>query len=145
MPVWLRRKLEEEPKITRANKIQPDGTLIRVETIANQTPGLIPVLSELSRQDTEVESTFLCHPAVNHVFKRRGEGGFCGYRNIQTLISYVQEARASGHQQFPNRMPTILALQDMIERAWDMGYNTASRNDVGRIKNTRKYIGTSEV
>lgn len=145
MPTWLRKKLEEEPKITRANKIQPDGTIAKVETIANQTPGLIPVLSELSRRDDEVERTFLCHPMVRHVFKIRGEGGFCGYRNIQTLISYIQEARASGHENFPGRMPTILALQDMIEHAWGMGYNATSRNDIGSIKNTRKYIGTSEV
>jgi hypothetical protein len=82
---------------------------------------------------------------VRHVFKLRGEGGFCGYRNIQTLISYIQEARAVGHDRFPGRTPNILALQDMIERAWDRGYNTTARNDVGPIKNTRKYIGTSEV
>jgi hypothetical protein len=42
-------------------------------------------------------------------------------------------------------LPTILQLQDIIERAWDMGYNTVGRTETGGIKGTRKYIGTCEV
>lgn len=145
MPTWVRKILEQESKSTRTTKIQPDGTLAAVERIPNQTPGLIPVLAQLSDSDPDVKFSFLCNSTVRHVFKLRGEGDFCGYRNIGCLISYIRGACASGHEHFPKGVPTILELQNMIEHAWDQGYNTASRNDIGHVKNTRKYIGTSEV
>ena len=145
MPQALFKQLQDEAKITRVNTIRPDGTIVAVEKIPNQTAGLIPVLAQLSGSDPAVHTTYLCNPRVRHVFKMRNEGGFCGYRNIQSLITYIRDARASGHEHFPNRVPTIPELQDMIERAWDMGFNADSRDDIGSIKGTRKYIGTSEV
>lgn len=39
----------------------------------------------------------------------------------------------------------MLELQDMIERAWDMGFNSHGRIVTGGIRGTRKHIGTSEV
>lgn len=41
--------------------------------------------------------------------------------------------------------PSVLELQDMIERAWDMGFNSHGRIVTGGIRGTRKHIGTSEV
>ncbi|KAF5864975.1 hypothetical protein ETB97_005862 [Aspergillus alliaceus] len=35
-------------------------------------------------------------------------------------------------------------LQDMIENAWDMGFNSIGRIETGGIRGTRKYIGTPE-
>ncbi|EDN06499.1 DUF1671 domain-containing protein [Histoplasma capsulatum] len=72
------------------------------------------------------------------------EGGFCGYRNIQMLVSHIQDTRADGYEQFPGRLPTILRLQDLIEQAWDLGFNSNAQIETGGIKETRKYIGTSE-
>lgn len=43
------------------------------------------------------------------------------------------------------RGPSVLELQDMIERAWDMGFNSHGRIATGGIRGTRKHIGTSEV
>ena len=67
------------------------------------------------------------------------------YRNIMTMISYIQDAQSEGAQYFPNRIPGVLQLQDMIEKAWNMGYNSVARIETGGIRNTRKYIGTPEV
>ncbi|PGG99870.1 hypothetical protein GX51_06081 [Blastomyces parvus] len=144
MPSWLRKMLEEGPKVTVSNQIQPDGTLRRVEFVANEASHLIPVLAQLCELDETVEQVFLCNPATRHVFKMPKEGGFCGYRNIQMLVSYIQEARADGYEQFPGRLPTILRLQDLIEQAWDLGFNSTAQIETGGIKGTRKYIGTSE-
>jgi len=144
MPHWLRRMLEEDGKVRITNKIAPNGTLIKVETIVNETPDLVPVLARLSELDKSVVRAFYCSPAVGHVAKRSGEGGFCGYRNIQMLVSYIYLAQAHGHEHFPSRMPSILLLQDLIERAWDMGFNSDGRIETGGIRLTRKYIGTSE-
>lgn len=145
MPGWLLKLLDDGTKVTRENRIRRDGKLEKVEVAVNETRRLIPVLAQLCEQDESVTQAFLCNSDVRHVFKLPKEGGFCGYRNIQMLVSYIQDTGAQGHQNFPGRLPSILQLQDMIESAWDIGYNSAGRIETGGIQGTRKYIGTSEV
>ncbi|KAI5862841.1 peptidase family C78-domain-containing protein [Durotheca rogersii] len=72
------------------------------------------------------------------------EGGFCGYRNIQMLSSYIVGASAPGAEALRDRIPSIFRIQDYIEKAWDMGINTQGRIETGGVKGTRKYIGTPE-
>lgn len=144
MPNWLRKMLEDGGKVSITNRIGPDGSLVRVESIANETPNLVPVLARLSHFDRGVERAFYCSPEVRHVCKMHREGGFCGYRNIQMMVSYIQEAGATGANRLPGRLPSILKLQELIETAWDKGFNTSGRDETGGIKYTRKYIGTPE-
>ena len=144
MPQWLRRMLEDGAKVAVSNRIGPDGALIRVETVANETPKLVPVLARLSQLDRGVERAFYCSPEVRHVCKMHKEGGFCGYRNIQMLVSYIMDAEAPSAAKFPGRLPSILRLQDLIENAWDKGFNAGGRDETGGIRYTRKYIGTPE-
>lgn len=61
------------------------------------------------------------------------------------MISYIQETRAEGYQQFLGPIPNIFQLQEMIETAWDRGYNASGRAETGGIRGTRKFIGTPEV
>ena len=136
--------LETGAKVTVTNTIGRDGKIVRVKSVANETVGLVPVLARLSTLDDSVEHAFYCSPEVKHVCKMPKEGGFCGYRNIQMMISYIREAKAIGHEEFPDRIPSILRLQDMIEEAWDMGFNPAGKIETGGIRMTRKYIGTPE-
>jgi zinc finger-containing ubiquitin peptidase 1 len=145
MPGWLRKQLEEGGKVTVNNQFRADGTLERVVSVANETRDIMPVLAQLCEQDQSVEEVFLCHPGVKHVVKMWHEGGFCGYRNIQMLISYIQAAESQGVEHFQGRLPTILKLQDLIEEAWDKGINSSGRIETGGIRGTRKYIGTQEV
>jgi hypothetical protein len=119
--------------------------LIKQEVIQNETPGIIPILAQLSALDRSVKQAYYCHPSTLHIGKTPKEGGFCGYRNIQMLVSYIQGAHAQGYDEFPGRTPGILKLQDMIERAWDKGINEIGRQQTGGIRDTRKYIGTPEV
>ncbi|KAK3059956.1 hypothetical protein LTS18_009661, partial [Coniosporium uncinatum] len=144
MPRWLYRQLEQGPKITRRNIITSSGRLAVEEEIENEDPGVMNVLAQLIELDRSVKTAYLCHPAVIQVSKLPNEGGFCGYRNIQMLVSYIQGAKAYGYKNFPGRMPGILELQDHIERAWNMGIDDVSRVQTGGIKGTRKYIGTPE-
>lgn len=145
MPAWLRRLLEQGAKKTQSNIIGPDGKLSKLETIDNEASNVISVLSQLCEQDKSVQRAFFCSPNVRQISKMPREGGFCGYRNIQMLISYIQESHISGHEHFTETLPTILQLQDMIESAWDMGFNSVGRAETGGIRGTRKYIGTPEV
>ncbi|KAF2750451.1 DUF1671-domain-containing protein [Sporormia fimetaria CBS 119925] len=144
MPKWLHDQLAEGPKITIVNRIGRDGRLIKQEQVQNETPGIIPVLAQLSTLDRSVKQAYYCHPATLHIGKTPKEGGFCGYRNMQMLISYIQGAHAQGHEEFPGRTPGILKLQDLIERAWDKGINEIGRQQTGGIRDTRKYVGTPE-
>lgn len=145
MPSWLRKMLEKGANSSRFNKIAADGTLQRHETAENDATNIIPVLARLCEQDKSVQRAFFCSPNVHQISKMPKECGFCGYRNIQMLISYIKDSLGPGHECFPGTMPTILQLQDMIERAWDRGFNSVGRAETGGIRGTRKYIGTPEV
>ena len=145
MPHWLYKQLERGAKVSIETLIDRSGRLVQVETVANETAGIIPVLSQLCREDPTLSKVFLCHPAVRHIFKTPREGGFCGYRNIQMLISFMQGTNFPGHEHFPGHTPSILRLQDLIEQAWDQGISSSGRIETGGIRGTRKYIGTPEV
>lgn len=145
MPPELWKKLLDGPKVTKTRKIARNGTLITQEVVENETAGLIPVIAQLSSNDRDVREAYLCNPAVAHIFAPNKEGGFCGYRNIQMLASYLQGTKAEGFDKFPGRVPTIPKLQDMIEHAWDSGIFPQGRVETGGIRGTRKYIGTPEV
>ncbi|KAI4654607.1 uncharacterized protein J4E79_008481 [Alternaria viburni] len=144
MPRWLHDQLDAGPKITAVNRIGRDGRLIKHDQVQNETPGIIPILAQLSALDRTVKEAYYCHPSTLHVGKTPSEGGFCGYRNIQMLLSYIQGAKAQGYEEFPGRLPTILKMQDHIEDAWDKGINSIGRVQTGGIRDTRKYIGTPE-
>lgn len=135
--------LEEDAKVSTYNRIALDGSIARVEAANNETVDLVPVLARLSGQDDTVRHAFYCRPEIRHVAKLPREGGFCGYRNIQMIISYIRGARAPGHQHFVTP-PSILHLQDMIEHAWEKGFNRSGKIETGGIRLTRKYIGTPE-
>ncbi|KAI4128568.1 MAG: hypothetical protein LQ338_002662 [Usnochroma carphineum] len=146
MPAWLYRQLERGAKVSIVNQIGQGGRLVRLEVVANETRGILPVVAQLCEQDHTLSKVYLCHPGVQHIFKMAKEGGFCGYRNIQMMvrISYIQAARAQGYEYFPGRVPSILDVQELIESAWDRGINAAGRVETGGIRGTRKYIGTPE-
>lgn len=137
--------LENGGRTTTVNQITTDGKLARHRCVENETENLVPVLARLCEQDKSVQRAFLCNPRVRHICKRSREGGFCGYRNIQMLISYIVKAKSWGHEHFSKQGPSVLELQDMIEQAWDMGFNSDGRSETGGIRGTRKYIGTPEV
>ncbi|KAK7417316.1 hypothetical protein QQZ08_011659 [Neonectria magnoliae] len=124
MPPWL------------VDLLQQEGQVIN--------DGVMPVLGQLLEQSPSTQYAYLCHPRVQHVSKLRREGGFCGYRNIQMLISHIISARSTGAELFGPTFPTIFEIQDLIENAWDNGFNAQGRVETGGVKGTRKYIGTPE-
>jgi len=72
-------------------------------------------------------------------------GGFCGYRNIQVLAAHIIATQTTGWEQFGDDIPSIFHIQELIETAWDRGYNARGRIETGGVRGTRKYIGTPEV
>lgn len=144
MPSWLVKLLEEDGAIKIVSRLGHDGKLRKQRICPNMTAGLIPVLAQLLHQDEATEYAYLCDSVVKHVSKLKREGGFCGYRNIQMMSSYIIGARSQGHEVFGARIPTIFQIQDYIENAWDHGINAQGRIETGGIRGTRKYIGTPD-
>jgi hypothetical protein len=145
MPGWLYQDLLRGPKITKINTIGRGGLITQEEMIENETPGIVPMLARLSDLDPKVEYAYYCHPDVIHICRTTREGGFCGFRNLQMQISYIQGAKAQGHENFGAYAPGILEMQEWIEDAWDNGINSMSREQFGKLRGTRKWIGSSEV
>lgn len=144
MPRDLYDKLKAGPRIIRQQTIGSDGRLKTTEHLEGYTPGLISKLAELSAADPSVEEAWFCHPSVQHIHNLKGQGGFCGYRNVQMQMSYIQLANVKAAGVLPKHAPTVIEMQDWIERAWDEGINDIGRAEVGVLKGTRKWIGTSE-
>ncbi|KAJ9628595.1 hypothetical protein H2203_002496 [Taxawa tesnikishii (nom. ined.)] len=144
MPSWLYEQLRTAGR-TRVRKIGSDGRLhTEWASAENEVGGLVPVLSRLSMLTKSMKVVYCCHPSVHHVSKMKREGGFCGYRNVQMMYSYMQSALVDGRRRFGDTVPGVLQLQDMIERAWDQGIHPNGRTETGGVKGTRKWIGTPE-
>ncbi|KAK1760730.1 peptidase family C78-domain-containing protein [Echria macrotheca] len=109
-----------------------------------ESEGVVGVIAQLLEQCSSTKYAYLCHPCVRHVSKLKKEGGFCGYRNIQMMTSYVISTKFQGYRQLDKKVPSIFQIQDFIEAAWDAGINSQGRLETGGIKGTRKYIGTPE-
>ncbi|KAH9221152.1 peptidase family C78-domain-containing protein [Leptodontidium sp. 2 PMI_412] len=144
MPSWLVKLLEEDGAVKTSNVLERDGKMRKVKICPNMTAGIVPVLEQLLNQDEQVDFAYFCDPAVKHVSKLRREGGFCGYRNIQMLCSYIIGAESQGSECFDKKIPSIFQIQDYIENAWDQGINSTGRIETGGIRGTRKYIGTPD-
>ncbi|OTA61151.1 DUF1671-domain-containing protein [Hypoxylon sp. EC38] len=106
--------------------------------------GTIPVIAQLLERSPKTQYAYLCDPATQHISKLSREGGFCGYRNIQMLASYIINSGAPGAGAFNSTIPDIFTIQDLIESAWDAGINPSARVQIGVLRRTRKYIGTAE-
>ncbi|TAQ90391.1 hypothetical protein B7494_g1284 [Chlorociboria aeruginascens] len=144
MPAWLVKLLQSDGEIKTENRLGADGKMRKVKVCANQNLGLVLVLKQLLEQDVTTEYAYLCHPAVSHVSKLPREGGFCGYRNIQMLSSFIINTKSQGHENFSGQVPSIFDIQEYIEHAWDIGINSQGRIETGGIRGTRKYIGTPD-
>jgi hypothetical protein len=143
MPREVRRVLENASKPSYECRIGPDGKLIREAIVYNETPRPVPILADLSTHDPNTTIAYFCHKSVKHVHKLRCDGNFCGYWNIQMLLSYrLARIEDPAHGSLP--LPNVLEIQDTIEAAWDAGTCAFGRTETGGIRNTRKWIGTHE-
>ncbi len=61
------------------------------------------------------------------------------------LFSYLLGTRQTPWPYSDNELPTVLEIQQLIEKAWERGYNPKGRDETGGILGSRKFIGTPEV
>jgi zinc finger-containing ubiquitin peptidase 1 len=141
MPETVRRRLERDALPQQVQHISKSGKLTTETFVPNETPGLISVLASLCAKDHENDATFFCNERTVHVNKLRCDGNFCGYWNIQMLLSYLRTSDALPKER---NMPNVLQIQDTIETAWDNNILAYGRTETGGVKGTRKWIGTAE-
>ncbi len=161
MPSWLVKLLESDGRVDTINRLGRENRLYKAKVCINQASGILPVIECLLNQNAHTDFAYLCHPAVKHVSKLKGEGklwafeasrlwltdsgGFCGYRNIQMLCSYIIGVGSQGHDRLQTKIPSIFEIQEYIEHAWDLGINSQGRIETGGIRGRRVYIGTPDV
>lgn len=122
----------------------PDGIAkLLTERPLDEVTGLVAEIATQLKFDDDVVKAYMAHEDISFFGKVKGEGAnFCGYHNIQMLLSYLRAIDTTGR--FNGDLPDVLHLQDIIEQAWDAGINAAGRDQTGGIKGTRKHIGTME-
>jgi zinc finger-containing ubiquitin peptidase 1 len=120
--------------------------LLEYEDEQNTLRGVIPKLAALLQKSDELEAAYLCTPTAVQIHKLKDEGNhFCGYRNMQMLCLALGPAlQSKGGDIDMSKKLAISQLQDLIETAWDAGFNPHGRRQTGGIKGTRKHVGTSE-
>lgn len=144
MPSWLVKILEKDGELKRVKRLDAQGKLKTVDFAPNHADNILPVIAQLLEQSRGTRSAYLCHPSVLHVSKLWREGGFCGYRNIQMMASFIIRTKSQGYPIFDGCIPTIFQIQEFIENAWDAGINSQGRIETGGVRGTRRYIGTPE-
>ncbi|PPJ61203.1 hypothetical protein CBER1_10282 [Cercospora berteroae] len=119
--------------------------IISEESEQNQVRNVIPKLAQYLQQDSDSGKAYLCTTEVMQVLKLKNQGGhFCGYRNIQMLLSCLPASIPSLGSSSSLEKCSIFNIQEMIECAWDAGFNPHGHVATGGIRGTRKHIGTSE-
>ncbi|XP_066289693.1 zinc finger-containing ubiquitin peptidase 1-like isoform X2 [Branchiostoma lanceolatum] len=95
-----------------------------------------------------VRQAFLA-TSVDHFSSSWGDKGWgCGYRNIQMMLSslFRDPAYRDVLVKTISFMPSIPKIQQMIEEAWSRGFDREGSEQLGgKLRNTRKWIGATEV
>ena len=90
------------------------------------------------------------------MFKSQPTNWSCGYTNIHMMIDtcaqmplFTQNNPQNAliqriYREGMNSNVAIDVLQEVLEMAWDEGFDTAGAQDLGRIRNTKKWIGATE-
>jgi len=121
---------------------------------SNRLEDVLSVLASLLARSHKTKTAYLCTKAAAQLHRLESEGQhFCGYRNMQMLLSSLPSGSTttSSTSTLPHpdpmsraRKATVLTLQSLVEAAWTAGHNSHSRIETGGILNTRKHVGTSE-
>ncbi|KAG0348746.1 hypothetical protein BG004_004322 [Podila humilis] len=123
------------------------------------------MLLATSRLQGVTKVAYLADPSVAFFQGDKSDWGWgCGYRNIQMMLSYVVQqqrcstsssshsysdtpssfSRSSFHSD-PPIIPTIPQIQQQLEYAWSLGFDTMGAQQLGhKVEGTKKWIGTTE-
>ncbi|ORX79517.1 DUF1671-domain-containing protein [Basidiobolus meristosporus CBS 931.73] len=108
---------------------------------------LIDQLKTLIESSAEEEESvvYFCHPATKHIsYDKRDTSWGCGYHNLQMLLSCLLAM-----EEFDlnlKSMPDVHQLQQLLEHAWEAGFDTEGAAQLGNhVVGTKTWIGATEV
>ncbi|PPQ74213.1 hypothetical protein CVT26_004504 [Gymnopilus dilepis] len=116
------------------------------------TPGLIPLLQKgllKSHARGFTRRAVLCSEIAVHVNREPWDAGWgCGYRNFLMACAVLMN-QTKQPMYFPLLdspiSPSIRNLQTWIETAWKEGFDIEGQQQLKKLINTRKWIGTSDL
>lgn len=116
------------------------------------TKGVISSLRKFYQQQTKAKDVWLCSD-LDHYSGSFGDTGWgCGYRNLQMMLSAL--AKEPKYQSFlygdykvkNGRVASIKKLQQLIEHAWQSGFDKQGAEQLGwKLVDTKKWIGATEI
>ncbi|KAL8573581.1 hypothetical protein ACOMHN_047851 [Nucella lapillus] len=122
-----------------------------VDDASTQMTGVVERLRQFyaskSRPRTVMQAR-LCSSAHHYSGSFGDKGWGCGYRNLQMLLSSLTADPTYLRVLFDGqaRVPSILKLQQLIEAAWQKGFDPQGCQQLGgALVNTRKWIGATEI
>jgi len=124
--------------------------LLAAEDGKSNTLTPLPILADLLHEDLSHRNgmVHLCASDALQVWKLKQEGAhFCGYRNVQMLLYAIESdfEKSLPACDIGREVYAIPKVQDMIETAWNRGFNAHGGIQTGGVRGTRKHVGTSEV
>lgn len=113
------------------------------------TKGLIPLLTKALKAQSKWKDVIMCSD-MDYFSSGFGDMGWgCGYRNTQMICSaLMNNVPAFNSCLFGGCgfIPSILGLQEWLEKAWKIGIDADGANQLGHeVYDTKKWIGTSEM
>ena len=144
-------KLEPQPQPQAQHKHQPLNQ--ELEHSPQHQPQIISRLLSTLRSNSHSNSkhatttAFLCDPyTVFFPTSEADRGWDCGYRNCQTLFSHlISSAETKDHLRM-NSVPSILQLQQILENAWNSGWDVQGAIQLNHcVLNSKIWIGTTEI
>ncbi|KAF8906000.1 peptidase family C78-domain-containing protein [Gymnopilus junonius] len=116
------------------------------------TPGLVPLLRKgllKGHARGYIRRAVLCCDTAVHVNREPWDAGWgCGYRNFLMACTVLMNQRKQPLYppllDFPIS-PGIRNLQTWIEAAWKEGFDPDGQQQLKRLVNTHKWIGTSDL
>ncbi|KAK9763408.1 hypothetical protein K7432_009930 [Basidiobolus ranarum] len=103
----------------------------------------LKILIESSEEEDSV--VYFCHPATKHIsYDKRDTSWGCGYHNLQMVLSCLLAM-----EEFDlnlKSMPDVHQLQQLLEHAWEAGFDTEGAAQLGNhVVGTKTWIGATEV
>lgn len=131
---------EKDQIENRLNSLIDDGTTC--------SRGVIELIKSVPLNKSHIRR-ILCTNCSHYASGFIDSGYGCGYRNTQMILSSIREDPAFSDALFNNNnknMPSITKIQQMIENAWNSGFDLDGKTQLGgSLRNTAKWIGASDV
>lgn len=136
--------------------LDSESESINIDSGETVTLNVVPKILTVCNESAFTVRTYGCSYVDHYASSVPDLGWGCGFRNVQMMLSSLL-TQTIYREQFKRYldvsedppfilMPSIKRLQELIQKAWSQGFDTAGSRQLGGVLlNTRKWIGATEV